>query len=479
MSIGTLLRASRPLSAGRRGVRVMFAWVPAVFGLAFARRAGLANRVTVAFALISLVVALVVSGATYFGARVYLVQQRETAALNRALIDARVVDAALTNGEREGKALERLPLAADSQAMLRVGNQWFASNVTVPPRELPPDLLSRAENGGAWQRFEASTGTTYLAIAIPVSGGIFVETFSFEQLDQTLAVIAWVLVAAAIAALFVGGLVGRYVGRKLLRPLGALADSARRITEGDLRARVPTEEDPDLAAISNAFNEMADAVQNRLERERRFSANVSHELRSPLTGILGTADLLENRIERMPKREATLVQALNRQVRRFSATVLDLLEISRIGGDTDVRHEAIDTGLVIDDLLAGRGLDLGLRHGEDVLLLTDPRRFERIVGNLIDNAQRHGDGVTAVTVERDGATVRLIVDDAGAGIPEDLVGQIFEPFARGDSTSQDGAGLGLAIVREQVRLLGGTIAVDRSPQDGARFVVEIPNRSQP
>lgn len=441
----------------------------------FGRRAGLANRVAIAFALISLVVALVVSGATYFGARLYLVQQREDAALNRALIDARILDAELSRGTRPGNALDSLPETEDSQKLLRVGPVWYSSNVTVSPGDLPAALLELDESG-AQQRFTASSGDTYLAVAVPVTGGLFVEVFSFEELDSALTILGWVLVAASLAAFLVGGGVGRATGNRLVRPLTDVADGARRITAGDLRARVPVGEDPDMAAISTAFNEMADAVQDRLERERRFSANVSHELRSPLTGIMGTADLLESRLDRLPEREATLVEALNRQVRRFSATVLDLLEISRIGGDQLVQAEQIDTGLLIDELLAGRGLDTSLHRGDEVWLVTDPRRFERVVGNLIDNAQRHGEGLTDLLVERTDTGLRLTVDDAGPGIPEDLAGQIFEPFARGDSTSQDGAGLGLAIVREQVRLLGGNVEVERSDAGGARFVVEVPDR---
>jgi len=442
----------------------------------WSRRAGLANRVALAFALISLVVALVVSSATYFVARVYLVQQREGAALNRALVDSRVVDAALRQGDRPGKALESVPPARDVQTLLRIEETWYSSNVTLSPRELPPALLNKAVTEGSLQRFVSSNGITYLAIAIPVTGGIFVEAFSFDDLESTLTILAWVLAAASFAAFLVGGLVGRTAGKGLLRPLSDLAAGAREITAGDLSARVPESKDPDLAAISTAFNDMADAMQSRLERERRFSANVSHELRSPLTGIMGTADLLESRLDRLPPREATLVEALNRQVRRFSATVLDLLEISRIGGDQLVQSEQIDIGLLIDELLAGRGLERSLRHGDDVRIVTDPRRFERVVGNLIDNAQRHGEGLTDLLVERTEYGLRLTLDDAGPGIPEDLAGQIFEPFARGDSTSQDGAGLGLAIVREQVRLLGGHVSVLTSPDGGARFVVSIPDR---
>jgi len=442
------------------------------------RRAGLANRVAFAFAMISLFVAVSVSGATYIGTSFYLLQEREDSALSRAQIDARIVDAALAEGIKEGKALDRLAVSEGTDQLLFVDGVWFATNVSVVPEDdIPQDLLVAAEaEGGAIQRFEDSTGDKFLAIAIAVDGGIFVDVFSLATLDQVLGILGAVVVGASIIALFVGGVVGKAAGNRLLRPLGDVADGARRITAGDMSARVPIPPDPDISAISVAFNDMAAAVQDRLERERRFSANVSHELRSPLTGIVGTADLLERRVEDLPEREANLVLGLGRQVRRFSAMVLDLLEISRIGGDQVVQWESIDVGLLIDEQLNSRGLSRSLRSGDDFAMMLDPRRFERIVGNLIDNAQRHGDGLTAIEVERTGTGMRLIVDDSGPGIEREVREQIFEPFARGDGTQVEGAGLGLAIVAEQIRLLGGTVEVDQSPQGGARFVVELAER---
>ncbi|MCB0917638.1 MAG: HAMP domain-containing protein [Actinobacteria bacterium] len=434
---------------------------------------GLSTRVAIAFGAISLVVALVLSGATYFFVRVYLVQQREAAALNRALIESRVVDASLKDTNDPSTALGTIPAATDSQVLIRVNGEWFSSGVTVSPLDLPPSLLEEAEQGGAWQRFSAEK-STFLAVAIPLEADtVFVEVFSFSELDQTLEVLGWVLALASAGAFLVGGAVGRYAGRRLLAPLVELKTGAQRITEGELATRVPIGSDPDLAAISQAFNEMASTLEERIERERRFSGNVSHELRSPLTGILGTAELLEKRSDQLPDREAALIEALSRQVRRFSATVLDLLEISRIGGDETVQNEVIDVSSLIDDVLSSRGLDTSLRQGEDVRLATDPRRFERIVSNLVENAQRHGEGLKAITVEQGPETFRLMVDDAGPGVPEDMARQIFEPFSRGDVTRPDGAGLGLAIVREQVRLLGGEVSVTESPYFGARFVVSL------
>jgi two-component system sensor histidine kinase MtrB len=274
-----------------------------------------------------------------------------------------------------------------------------------------------------------------------------------------------------------GGLVGRYSGHRLLRPLHDLGKGARSITAGDLSTRVEVDKDPDLKAISETFNEMAEAVEERIARERRFSGNVSHELRSPLTGIQGLAELLEERRDRMPEKEAALVSGLVGQVRRFTAMVLDLLEISRIGGDEIVQNEIIDIDTIVVDLLSNRGLNPSILQGEPVRIATDPRRFERIVANLIENAERHGEGVVAITTERGPETVRLIVDDAGPGVGDELATQIFEPFTRGESQSKVGAGLGLAIVREQVRLLGGEVSVEASPHGGARFIVTLVRRT--
>lgn len=442
-------------------------------GLA-ARLPGLSGRVAFTFGVISLVAALAVSGATYASARLFLVQQRETSALSRALVDARVVDVALSEDVAPGRVLSKLPGISGSGGLLLVDGEWFSSNVTVAPSDLPPDLLNDAYPDGAWMRFSGQSGETMLAVAIPVEGGMFVETSSFAELDQTLRMLGWVLAVASLAAFAVGAAVGRYAGRRLLRPLHELAVGSKRITEGDLRARVPVGEDPELGAISRAFNEMADAVQERIGQEKRFSANVSHELRSPLTGILGTAELLEHSRDRLPPRESSLIAALVRQVRRFSVTVLDLLEISQIGGDEPVQKESIEIAALIDEVLVSRGLPTTLRAGDTPRLRTDPRRFERIVGNLVDNAERHGQSLIQVTVEHGLGEVRLIVDDAGPGVPDEMAERIFEPFERGETTDQDGAGLGLAIVREQVRVLKADVAVSRSPFKGARFTVTFP-----
>ena len=130
-------------------------------------------------------------------------------------------------------------------------------------------------------------------------------------------------------------------------------------------------------------------------------------------------------------------------------------------------------------MLVARNLDTDLLHGDRPVVVTDARRVERVVANLIDNATRHGEGVRQVLIAVSEERVRIHVDDAGPGLSPDVVDSLFEPFARGADVSErgvEGAGLGLAIVREQSEAIGGRVTVSTSPQGGARFTLDLPAR---
>ena len=434
----------------------------------------LRTRVALGFAALSLLVAGTVSVATYAFASWYLVDQRETTALTRAALDSRAAGAYLEAGSTPSVALDQIPTVGTSQPMILQDGTWYTSAVTVPPDQLPPDLLEIANPDGARQRF-AIAGDPFLAVAIPMTSGMYVEVFPLRDLDRTLTWGGWTLVALSAIAALLGALIGATAVGRILRPVQRLGDGARRITGGELSTRIDLTGDPDLDPIASSFNEMAGAVQTRIARERRFSANVSHELRSPLTSVLGTAELLEGGRDHLPEREAGLVTVLVEQVRRMSHMLLDLLEISRIGADDPPQFESADLATLCRDVVSSRGLDPDLVLGDRPVVRTDARRLERIVGNLVDNALHHGGGLVQVVVQRDPDLVRIFVDDAGPGIDESLRERLFEPFARGETGGHtNGAGLGLAIVREQALVLGGDVTVEASPFDGARFVATLP-----
>ena len=440
-----------------------------------------------AFGLLSLVIAGAVSGATYSVARWYLLNQREDSAITRAVLDSRSVDASLAADLAPVTALEQVPSVGTSQPMIQVQGVWYTSGVTVPPASLPASLLSiAAKDGGAQQRTTIGD-EQYLLVAIQLGTSVYVEVFPLRDLDLVLTIGGWLLVIQTLFAGIIGVFVGRYTFARIIRPLLRLGAGARRIASGELSTRIQLMRDPDLDPIAASFNGMAESVQSRIKREQRFSANVSHELRSPLTAVVGTAELLERNLDDLPEREQRLIGTLHTQTARMSQMLLDLLEISRIGNDDPLLKESVSVTTLCLDAVHVRGLPEDLIRIEDEgdhLVTTDTRRFERIVGNLIDNANRHGGGVTAIRIARishsDPEHIVVAVEDAGPGIPVDEVPKLFEPFTRGeDAKETSGAGLGLAIAIEQAHLLDVELRVESVDPHGARFVMEIPVASEP
>ncbi len=392
------------------------------------------------------------------------------------------MDAAIAGGTQPGEVLSQLPVVGASQALMRVGTVWYSRGSTVPTSDIPDSLIDLTlTEGGAQQTFMIGD-QYYYAVAVYTRSGLYVELFPLTDLLETLRNGALLLALLALGAFAVGGAIGRYVGGLLMRPLRRMGAGARRLADGDLTVRLPDTGDPDLDPISDSFNEMAVAVASRIERERRFVANVSHELRSPLTTVVATAELLEEHHDTFPPREARLVTSLATQSRRLTRILLDLLEISSVTARAPVQRDATDIALLIEGALTGRNLETDLLHGDRPVVVTDARRVERVMANLIDNATRHGNGVRQILMIAGDGRVRIHVDDAGPGVDPEEVERLFEPFARGTGVAErrvEGAGLGLAIVREQSEAIGGRVTVSASPFGGARFTLDLPAEVTP
>ena len=425
------------------------------------------------FAVLSLCVAAAVSGATYFVASWYLAAQRTDSAITRASLDARAVNAYLDAGVRPGEALAQLPVTDGSQPMLRLGDAWFTSTVSVLPDSLPAGLLLSAQQGGAQQRIDIA-GDPYLVIGMPIDRALFVQVFPLRTLDRTLTFGGWGLTGMTALVGVLGAVLGWFVARRLLVPVDRLGSGALALAEGDLDARLPDMGDPDLDPIAHAFNDMADAVQTRIAREQRFAANVSHELRSPMTAVVGVTELLEQRMERMSPQDAQVVDHLSRQVYRMSRMLIDLLEISRMSASEDLEMEPVDVGHLVRQVLVSRGMDEGIVMGEDVILHTDARHLERVVDNIVRNAETHGEGLRSVIVRRTLDQALIHFDDGGPGIDAGLAERIFEPFVRGDQADPtSGAGLGMAIVTEHAARIDARVSIGASPLGGARVSIAL------
>jgi two-component system sensor histidine kinase MtrB len=322
-----------------------------------------------------------------------------------------------------------------------------------------------------------------VAVALPTRDGAYVEVFPAEELDQNLRSLGAIFVGTTTATTALGLLLGRWASHRSLQPLTAVTAAAAAIAEGDLDARLDGRSDPDLMTLARAFNTTAAKLQARIERDARFAANVSHELRSPLTILVNAVEVLCQRADPLDPETREVLHLLADNVHRLARTVNDLLEISRLDADAvDLHREMVPLGRCVQtvaDRCAGRPVTV-LDHRDGPLMAVDKRRMERIIENLVQNAETHGGGTMRVSVVADGQVVRILVDDNGSGIPAGLRTRIFERFARGprSDTEPGGSGLGLALVAEHVRLHHGRVWAEDAPGGGARFVVELPQETR-
>jgi signal transduction histidine kinase len=342
---------------------------------------------------------------------------------------------------------------------------------------------------GTPARMRFSTkGKPALAVGIPIpaAGAEYFEIVDLDDLQKTLDQLGISLLGASAVTTLAGAGIGWWVSRRALRPLADVSQAAEAIAGGRLDTRLESVADPDLGTLAASFNEMAQALQDRIERDARFASDVSHELRSPLMTLSAAVNVLETRRDEMPERAQSALDLLIVEVGRFSQLVEDLLEISRYDAGA-VRLELDEVRLaefVMQAVAAssdGRSVPVELDSElAGVMAQADKRRLARVIANLLDNARKYGDGATSVSLRRVEDGVQIAVEDEGPGVPEDERGLIFERFARGGGAgrrgSGDGVGLGLALVAEHVRLHGGQVWVEGrlDGREGARFVVELP-----
>ena len=451
------------------------------------RRRSLRARLAVTFAFAALVLSVVSSVVTYTLVRNNLIRQQERTNVRAALNDANFARAQLLQGQTPAQIIQS---RGSGQPFIYRDTQWVGSDANQLSWQDLPDRL-RAQVIGqapARQRFVVR-GRSYLAVGspIPSADAAYVETFELRELERTLSILGGTLVGVSAVLTALGAVVGFFLSRRVVRPLGVVAAAASDIAGGRLDTRLDGGGDADLERLTRSFNQMADALQARIDRDARFASDVSHELRSPLTTLRTSIDLLDGRRDELSDRGRTALDLLSADVRRFDQMVQDLLEISRFdAGAASANFEEIRfSELVVRSVeaLGGPAFPVEIQaEAARVVITGDKRRLERVVANLVQNARVHGGGAVRVAVERSGdgpgARVLLVVDDAGAGVPKADREHIFDRFARGAAARRrgtvEGTGLGLSIVAEHVRLHQGEVWVEDRPGGGARFVVALP-----
>ena len=294
-------------------------------------------------------------------------------------------------------------------------------------------------------------------------GGVYVR-ISFAADQATIADLRRTLIEVGLAGAAGGALLGAALAWRLSRRLRVAAAAAERVTAGSLSARVNARGSDEVAALGAAMDRMADSLQERIEHEQRFVANDAHDLRTPVTGLVAAASLLE------PDQVGAVVRE---RVSRLHTLVEDLLEISRLeNGAVTADLRWVDVDAFVRSLVERRP-GVVADASEPARAFTDPRRLERIIDNLLDNSARHGGPPVVVAVR--GRTI--VVSDSGPGFAPDMLARATERFATGDTARGHGIGLGLSIAAAQARVLGGSLRVANRPEGGAEVTVELSDRA--
>jgi two-component system, OmpR family, sensor kinase len=354
---------------------------------------------------------------------------------------------------------------------------------------LPPSDLRAAEAGRIVIEREEVAGVVgtarLLATPIGVHGRnlIVVTGNSLDDRDAALRSLRTLLLIGGPAALLLAVLIGYSAVAASLRPVEAIRRQASEISEADGAQRLPVPvADDELRRLGETLNEMLSRLEAALERERGFVDDASHELRTPLAMHKAELEVALRHAESPEELRAAITSAVE-EVDRLSQLAEDLLVLARSDkGRLEIKRGEVDVGAMIGlvrDRFSGRaeaaGRSLDAEPTDGLGIDADQLRLEQALGNLIDNALRHGAGPVRLSALRADSQLELHVSDAGPGFPPEFLAHAFERFSRpDDARSGEGTGLGLAIVEAIALAHGGSTEAANRAGGGADVWIAIP-----
>jgi two-component system sensor histidine kinase ArlS len=291
------------------------------------------------------------------------------------------------------------------------------------------------------------------------------------------------LIISAVLALL-GGVATYFISGHALRPLRDFSDKIEKVQAQNLAdSRIQENQVKELNQLSVSYNRMLERLSDAFEIQRQFTANAAHELRTPLALMQVQLDLYHSNSH--PGNDADTVQMIkmvteqNDRLNKMVKTLLDMSELQTVGRDDEIILDALVDEVLedLEPLAEGKNIRL-IGKCKDITMVGSDILIYRLVYNLVENAIKynHSGGQVTVTADRKEKHVYLSVEDTGAGIPEELKERVFEPFFRVDksrSRELGGVGLGLALVREIVRVHDGSITVKSNPSGGTIFEVVL------
>ncbi|MEU7741129.1 HAMP domain-containing sensor histidine kinase [Nonomuraea sp. NPDC049158] len=333
------------------------------------------------------------------------------------------------------------------------------------PAQVPPALLQRARSTGEFSTWydDRRPDVPWMWAAQLIDGQVLAVQIDMGSEIRGLWALDRNIVKASLVALAIVVPLAVLAAETSNRRLRRVARTARRIADGDLEARsmMGRRGGDEITEISATIDSMADSLRDRLLSEQRFTADVAHELRTPLMGLVVSAELLL---------ESQATDLVRDRVRVLRALVEDLLEISRLDAGAEwADRRPVPLGRVVEECVARTKLAVRLTVTGEPVVDTDPRRIDRIITNLVTNAHRHGRSPVEVAVN----DTTIVVRDHGPGFPDGLLAEGPQRFRTGGAERGHGHGLGLAIAAGQAQVIGADLAFANAPDGGATATLRL------
>jgi two-component system, OmpR family, sensor kinase len=377
-------------------------------------------------------------------------------------------------------------LIDDQGNILRQASPGLAGQLLDVPQGLPYNI-SQSIHG----MFTSFNGQTYVYAAYPLNktdaSSAGPQAILLCQLRTNLAFVISGVIApfiwTGIIALIISLLLAVWLARSFYRPIQRLSRAANNIAQGHYDSAVPLDGPKEVEGLAKNFNEMAAKINESQQHLRHYVADVSHQLKSPLTSIQGFAQAIQDGTAADETTRLRAAAIIEEESKRMLRQVNELLELSRMqSGQLSIQHESVD----VKDIILHSQEILAVRLGEKditiendlvspMIVMGDADRLEDVINNILDNAIKNTPSHEKIWVSStlDKSKLMIRIKDSGPGIPPEQIPHIFDRFQPA-SGLRTGFGLGLAIAREIVLKHGGDISVTNNPGEGANFTVSLP-----
>lgn len=393
-------------------------------------------------------------------------------------------------------ARRRVVVASEKPENLGLENNWFASSELQP--QLTALFASVSRSGRAYGNLSlgGKTNIRVLAVAVPVAGQnyIFVFANSLRDQEQALEQAREAFYIAIPIALVIASLGGYFLARKSLAPVVVMGERAAQIGASNLDERIPVpENNQELGRLAGIFNQLLARLDQSFAQQKRFMADASHELRTPVAVICGESEVTLSQEGRDPAELRESLAIVNDEGRRLTRMVEDLFTLARadageyplVLADFYLDESVNECVRSVRSLATQKGLEVSYQPpAKEIPFRGDEALIQRMVLNLVYNAIKYtpAHGRVQVTVRQNQNKSEIVISDTGPGIPAAAQAHVFERFyrvdkarSRDESLNGSGAGLGLPIAKWVAELHGGTIVLDKTNRQGAAFVISLPS----